>query len=270
MVLNDVSVAFQTSNGIDFALKNINLSINEGDFAVIIGKNGSGKSTLLRVLSGLCPLSKGTITYAKENCAVQVVLQNPESQIVGETVYEDICFGLENMGVQREDMLHKVIDALKWVGLEDAIYQPVEHLSGGQKQLLSIAGALALDAQVILFDEATSMLDPLSRENVLEVVLQLNKKGKTVIWATQFMEEVGYGNRVFALDSSRLVFQGHPREFFYGQQQNSREHPCLSLGFKPPYAVEMAYHLIESGIHLSELPLTIQQMKRVITDLCRS
>ncbi len=271
--LNNVSVAFTTPEGIKPVLIDINLQITRGDWVAVIGRNGSGKSTLSLVLARLCPISRGKITYESGNAqqqSTQLIFQNPDAQIVGETVYEDICFGLENKAIPPADFSTRVHAALTQVGLEDFHHRRVEHLSGGQKQLLCIAAALAMDAAVLIFDEATSMLDPLSRQRVVLTAKKLHEQGKTIIWVTQFMEELGYANRVIALDAGQIAFDGNPSQFFYGTDDNQVAPPYTRLSFIAPYIVQVTQQLLQAGVNLSHLPLLPIQLDHIVRDLCRS
>lgn len=275
----DVSVAFQTPTGPLPVLNHISFEIPEGDWVTIVGPNGSGKSTVGRVLAGLCAVSSGSLQcgLAKNDCHVQMVFQNPDAQIVGQTVYEDICFGLENTAVPAADMPNRVNAALALVGLQAYTDASVERLSGGQKQLLCIASALALRPAAIVFDEATAMLDPLSREHVLRVVKDLHTRGMTVIWITHWMEELMYAKRVIALKQGRVCFSGSPRAFFYtsaGASGVNREDsydgthtpltPCEALGFSLPYSVQVVRALAKMGVHMPCEPISAEQLSLAV------
>lgn len=260
LTLSGVSVAFDTPDGVHTVLDGIDLTIAAGEWVVLIGQNGSGKSTLAKVLCGLSPISKGV---AEQNdLQVQMVFQNPEAQIVGETVYEDVCFGMENRAVDPDEMPERARAALEKVGLAELIGQSVTTLSGGQKQLLGIAGCLAVEADVIVFDECTAMLDPASREMVLGVAQELQRQGKTLIWITQWMEELAYADRVVALAAGRVAYDGTAREFFY-------DGVCAELGFVPPYAVQVAESLRTKGVVLQGQPVTPKELSEAVGDVCR-
>jgi energy-coupling factor transport system ATP-binding protein len=260
LILSGVTVAFRTPEGIHKALDEVDLKIRQGEWVALIGHNGSGKSTLAKVLSGLCPVSRGEVEQSGSN--VQMVFQHPEAQIVGETVYEDICFGLENRAVDPEEMPERARFALEKVGLSHLLHRPVTELSGGQKQLLSIAGCLAMEAETLVFDECTAMLDPASREMVLSVAKELHRQGKTLIWITQWMEELAHADRVVALERGRVAYDGEARTFFY-------EGVCERLGFVPTYAVQVAQRLREKGVELSARPLTPEELSEAVSDVCR-
>ena len=178
-------VSFQYDNNETYALKDVSLHINEGEWLAIVGHNGSGKSTMAKLLNGLQFPLEGEITVAglklnEENVweirkQIGMVFQNPDNQFVGTTVEDDVAFGLENHGVERQEMIFRVEDSLKKVEMEQFLNQEPHHLSGGQKQRVAIASVLALRPSIIILDEATSMLDPRGREEVLETVRELKE-----------------------------------------------------------------------------------------------
>jgi energy-coupling factor transport system ATP-binding protein len=194
---------------------------------------------------------------------VQMVFQNPEAQIVGETLYEDVCFGLENRAVDPAEMPGRALAALRQVGLADKLHHPVTMLSGGQKQLLGIAGCLATEADAIVFDEATAMLDPASRERMLGVVKQLHQGGATVIWITQWLEELAYADRVIALEDGKIVYGGDPRGFFYAVAGEGSA--CERMGFAPPYVVQVAEGLRRRGVELVGRPILPQELSEAVS-----
>ncbi|MBL0386846.1 ATP-binding cassette domain-containing protein [Tumebacillus sp. ITR2] len=243
-------------SGIRFVLQEVDLEVRRGDWIAIIGRNGSGKSTLGRVMAGLLPVSRGVCE--RGDGRVQLVFQNPDAQIVGETVWEDVCFGLENLAVPTEEMPARAEAALSKVGLLEKKDADVSTLSGGQKQLLAVAGCLAMQAEVLIFDEATSMLDPESRASLLRVAADLHLTGRTVVWITQWMDEVVRAERVAALETGRVVFEGTPEQFFYGR--DGEDSPSDRLHFAPPYAVQVARALEQTGVALRTRPLLPEQV----------
>ncbi|GAA3409625.1 ATP-binding cassette domain-containing protein [Paenibacillus hodogayensis] len=276
--LKDADLAAASGDEAEAVLKRLVLTIREGEFVAVIGRNGSGKSTLLRVLGGLVPLRGGELAVGGSGRSIGMVFQNPDAQLVGETVYEDVCFGLENAAVPAEEMPERARTALASVGLNVAPDEPVENLSGGQKQLLSVAGAIVTGARALLLDEPTAMLDPASKRNVLEAVCRLHEGGTTVVWSTQAMDEIGYADRVIALDGGRLVFDGTPEQFLYGDFRPGESVdedgellpcPCRTLGFRLPYPVEVAHRLVRSGVPLRTLPLHPDQLLEAVDSLCR-
>ncbi len=267
-VLQRVSVAYTTADGVKPIIVDLDLTIQAGELIVIVGPNGSGKSTLSHVLAGLSPISRGTlITSGVDRDDIQVVFQNPDAQIVGDTVYEDVCFGLENHCIPSDEMEIRVRQALSDVGLDHMIRQSVETLSGGQKQLLCIADAIALDPKVLIFDEATAMLDPIARDHILHIVDTLNKRGTTILWVTQLLNEIGHFQRILALNDGKLIFDGTPNVFFYDRTEFG-ETPCAQLGLVPPYSVQVVQYLLQMGMQFDKLPILMNSLKDVITEKC--
>ncbi|WP_028549742.1 ATP-binding cassette domain-containing protein [Paenibacillus sp. UNC451MF] len=259
-------------------LHDIHLHIHSKEWVTIVGTNGSGKSTLAKVIAGLHPITEGSMTSSiPGNPAAQLVFQNPDTSIIGETVYEDVCFGLVNYGVSEPALEQIAMKALGRVGLASLAHTPASSLSGGQKQLLAIAGCLAVSPSLYIFDEATSMLDPLSRKTILELAHQLHVEGSTVIWITQLLDELTGSDRVIALESGRVAFDGSSREFFYGTAADYMVNslsdagmtPCESLGFTPPYVVAVAQRLIRQGCVLKTKPLSPEELSHVVGVLCQ-
>jgi len=227
------------------ALDSISFSIDEGEYVAVVGANGSGKSSLLRLLDGLRPPSSGEVrvsslaTSSREGRAralraVGLVFQSPVDQIVSSSVEEDVAFGPENLGLPRTEIRRRVDAALAAVGLAGETRRPSHFLSAGQQQRLAIAGALALDARCIAFDEATAMLDPAARETVLGLMESLVASGRTVVHVTQDMDEAARAPRVLVLDSGRLVFDGSPEELFASDGDSI---PALAVLGRPDCAV---------------------------------
>lgn len=277
IALRGVSVVFELDGQVQTVLSQLDLDIHRGEWLAIVGRNGSGKTTLATVLSGLCGISGGRILYSGETMAehprdVQLVFQNPEAQIVGETVIEDVCFGLENLAVPATDMAQKAHEALAQVGLLRRAQSAVSSLSGGQKQLLCIADCLAMDAQIIVFDEATAMLDPASRRRVLETVRHLHQAGRTVVWITQWLDELAWADRIIALEEGRLAFEGPRAAFFYGAvtaPDGNAISPCEALGFRLPYTVTVAQELLAQGVPLRGYPVLPEELATAVVDACR-
>ncbi|WP_127584484.1 ATP-binding cassette domain-containing protein [Paenibacillus koleovorans] len=253
-----VSVAYSTVDGIRLILDQIDLVLRRGEWLALVGRNGSGKSTLAKVAAGLLPISAGRIELGwVEQATVRMVLQNPEAQLIGETVEEDLTFTLEIIGLTGAELERRLGVALQAVGLERLRYAAVAELSGGQKQLLAIAGCIASEAQLIVFDEATSMLDPLARERLLETASQLHASGVAIVWVTHEMEELAGADRVIALDQGRVEYEGNVRRFFYADATGRRgESACERLGLALPFAIEAVAELGAQGVELPEQPLT--------------
>ena len=208
------------------AVNDVNLDIEAGQFVAVLGHNGSGKSTLAKHLNALLLPTEGTlwvdgIDTSKEPELWKVrqkagmVFQNPDNQIIGTVVEEDVGFGPENMGVPTEKIWERVDESLKKTGMTSYRYHSPNKLSGGQKQRVAIAGVMAMRPKCIILDEPTAMLDPNGRKEVLEAVSDLNRReGVTVILITHYMEEVVHADKVYVMDNGEVVMQGTPREIF--------------------------------------------------------
>ena len=209
-----------------YAVDGVSLSVKRGEFLVIIGRNGSGKSTLAKLFNALLlPQSgtvrvKGMLTLDEDSVwdirrAVGMVFQNPDNQIVGTTVEEDVAFGVENLGVEPPLIRSRIDAAMRAAGVDELVDRPPYQLSGGQKQRVAIAGILAMKPECIVLDEATSMLDPDGRREVLSIVRELNEKeGIAVVLITHHMDEVRLSDRVIVMDNGRAVFEGLPNQLF--------------------------------------------------------
>jgi energy-coupling factor transport system ATP-binding protein len=201
---------------------------------------------------------------------IPFVMQNPEAGLFGETPMEELVFTLEQQCMKSELIMDKARAALCRVGLEHCMDLRINELSGGQKQLVSIAACIATESPLLLFDEATSMLDPWSRQEVLKAVKVCHREGAAVIWLTQHMEEAAMGERVIVLENGAIVFDSNPVDFFYGETSNSvngnldlivtLETPCHHFGFKAPYPVQIAQELLKLGKPMAQLPLTKEQL----------
>lgn len=206
-------------------LNNVSFTIEAGEFVAIVGANSSGKSTIAKLMDGLLLPRKGTVKFnsldttkptdlAEMHRQIGFVFQNPEDQFITTTVMDEVLFGLENMGVPREEMRSRVDEALQAVHMEDYLEAMPHELSGGQKQRVAIAAILAMHPRVIIFDEATSMLDPQGRQQVHSIMQELHSQGMTIIYITHHMEEVLSAKRVLLLHQGRLEFDGDPLTFF--------------------------------------------------------
>lgn len=226
IVLKGVSYSYSLGEGRSLkALKNLSFSIEKGEFVTLLGMNGSGKSTLAKLLNGLFIPSEGEIlidglsTTGQKNTfeirkKVGMVFQNPDNQMVATIIEDDIAFGPENLGLSREEIVNRVGDALKSVGMEEFRERTTDKLSGGQKQRIAIAGVLAMRPDVIIFDESTSMLDPKGRDEIMDIARKLNGEGITIINITHSMEEAALSDRVIVLRKGRIAIDGTPKEVF--------------------------------------------------------
>ncbi len=253
-ILELVNVGFQYVGSEKAALKNISLSIRKGEVIAIVGHNGSGKSTLCKLFNALLLPSEGTVTVRGMNTCdeastleirrrVGMVFQNPDNQLVTTIVEEDVGFGPENLGVPPVEIRARVSAALESVEMTAYAEKASHALSGGQKQRVAIAGLLAMQPEVLVLDEATAMLDPKGREEVLSTVLRLNREqGMTVVMITQFMEEALGVDRVFVLSEGRLVMEGTPVEVF--NERTLLEESRLEA----PAYVQLRDELIAAGL----------------------
>jgi len=254
------------------ALKEINLEIERGEFLTIIGSNGSGKSTLARHINGLLLPTSGDVWVKGMNTKdreclwkirqeVGMVFQNPDNQIVATTVEDDIAFGLENMGIDRENMLERVNWALQVVGLEEYRRFEPHLLSGGQKQRVAIAGVIAMHPSFLILDEPTAMLDPRGRKEVIEVIKKLNQEeGITVIFITHLMEEVIESNRVVVLNKGEIALNGKPKDIFL------KVDALRSFALDIPQITELAFRLNHKGLkNISPSTLKVEEM---VEQLC--
>ncbi len=266
------NVSFSYDDGTP-ALEGVSLDVPKGEFLCIVGHNGSGKSTLAKMLNGLLLPSSGTVTVAGMDTAddehildirrlVGMVFQNPDNQIVTTVVREDVAFGPENLGVPTEEMAVRVDEAIKAVGMESYAESAPHMLSGGQKQRIAIAGMLAMDPEVLVLDEATAMLDPMGRRDILRIVRELHeKKGITVIMITQYMEEAVGADRVIVMNGGHIVMEGTPAEVF------RRGDELRAIRLDVPAAVEMRELLLKEGVADCGDAMTLEELSE---SLCRS
>ncbi|MFC5465894.1 energy-coupling factor ABC transporter ATP-binding protein [Lederbergia graminis] len=249
--IKDISFTYEGQDS--FALQNVSLTVTKGEWLAVVGHNGSGKSTLARILLGLQFPNSGTVMVDNKvlteetiwdiRRVVGMVFQNPDNQFVGSTVQDDVAFGLENNGILHDDMVLRVEDALNRVHMSDFLNQEPHHLSGGQKQRVAIAGIIALSPKVIILDEATSMLDPLGREEVLKTVKDLkDEQGLTVISITHDLEEAAKADRVIVMNKGQFYKEGTPSEIFQLEEE------LISLGLDIPFPIKMANALRDRGI----------------------
>lgn len=244
--------------GITTAVDNVNIDIKAGDFVAVLGHNGSGKSTFAKHLNALVMPTEGTVyvdgmdtkdadNTLKVRQTAGMVFQNPDNQIVGTLVDEEVGFGPENIGVPTEEIWERVEKSLKAVGMYKFRNASPNKLSGGQKQRVAIAGIVAMKPKCIVLDEPTAMLDPLGRKEVIHVLHELNKKeGVTIILITHYMEEVIDADHVFVMDNGKVVMEGTPRQIF------SQVDKLKELRLDVPQVTELAYELKKEGLPVKD------------------
>ena len=254
------------------AVDGVELNVKKGDFVAILGHNGSGKSTLAKHINALLLPSEGEVWVAGMNTKEEshvwdirqsagMVFQNPDNQIIGTVVEEDVGFGPENMGIPTEEIWVRVEEALKAVGMYKYRKHSPNRLSGGQKQRVAIAGIVAMHPQCIVLDEPTAMLDPNGRKEVIRAVRALNMvEDITVLLITHYMEEVVYADRVIVMDEGKVVMQGSPKEVF------SHVEELQALRLDVPQVTLLAHELKKKGIPLSDGILTIEEL---VNELCQ-
>lgn len=252
------------------AVDHVSFSIEEGSYTTIIGHNGSGKSTLAKLLIGLLEKKSGEITIAdlpldEEHLydireKVGVVFQNPDNQFIGSTVADDIAFGLENHQVPTEEMQNLIEEYAKKVGMSDFLNSEPTKLSGGQKQRVAIAGVLAMNLNIIILDEATSMLDPKGKVEINELIEQLHKKTNlTIVSITHDMEEVTKSDHVVVLDDGKVKMQGKPYEVLLNEDE------LIASKLDIPFALKLQKELKNAGIEV-EKQITIEG---IVDELCQ-
>lgn len=254
------------------AVDDVNLDIKKGEFVAVLGHNGSGKSTMAKHINAILTPTDGIVWVAGKDTAKEenlwdvrqsagMVFQNPDNQIIGTIVEEDVGFGPENIGVPTEDIWKRVDNALRAVGMTAYRHHSPNKLSGGQKQRVAIAGVVAMKPQCIVLDEPTAMLDPMGRREVIATVRELNEKEHvTVILITHYMEEVIDADKVIVMDDGRVVMQGMPREIF-SQVEKLKEYRL-----DVPQVTELAYELKKEGLPLPDGILTIEEL---VKELCQ-
>ena len=258
------------------ALSGISLKVKRGEFLAVIGRNGSGKSTLAKLMNALEIPSEGTVVVDgidtsgddiewEVRSRVGMVFQNPDNQIIGATVEEDVAFGLENLGVPREDMIPRIDEATKTAGLEGLEKSEPRNLSGGQKQRVAIAGIIAMRPECIVLDEATAMLDPVGRREVMKVASELNKEhGITIVHITHHMDEVARCDRAIVIENGQAVMEGTPRELF------SRPDEMRRYGLEVPAVTALADSLKKNGFDLPDSIINVPEALEALTALIKN
>lgn len=257
------------------ALRDVSLDIEEGSFVAILGHNGSGKSTFAKLMNGILLPTDGTVyisdmrTNDEEHLwdvrkTAGMVFQNPDNQIIGNVVEEDVGFGPENMGVPTEEIWERVDQSLEAVGMTAYRLQSPNKLSGGQKQRVAIAGVMAMKPRCIVLDEPTAMLDPNGRREVIKTIHELNKQeGITVLLITHYMEEVIDADRVIVMDAGQVVMDGTPKEVF------SQVKELKKYSLDVPQVTELADELKEAGMNLPDGILTIDELVEHLVPMFR-
>jgi energy-coupling factor transport system ATP-binding protein len=253
------------------ALRGVDLRIEKGSFVVVLGHNGSGKSTLAKTFNAVLLPSGGHVyvqgmdtqdesLLLKIRQRVGMVFQNPDNQIVANVVEEDVAFAPENLGVPTPEIRQRVDDALKAVGMSEFVRHAPHLLSGGQKQRVAIAGVIAMQPECIVLDEATAMLDPVGRQEVLSTVHRLNReKGITVVLITHHMNEAEDADRVIVMDDGKVAMDGTPAEIF------SRAEELWDIGLTVPDTVALLYQLRQEGLDVPLTALTVDACADVVT-----
>lgn len=251
---------------IDRAVDDVSVDIKQGDFIAILGHNGSGKSTFAKHINAILNPTEGTVwvdgmdTKKEENVwdirqTAGMVFQNPDNQIIGQVVEEDVGFGPENMGIPTKEIWERVEESLRAVGMYQYRKHSPNKLSGGQKQRVSIAGVLAMHPKCIILDEPTAMLDPNGRKEVIRAVRGLNQvEGVTVILITHYMEEIIHADKVFVMDKGKIAMEGTPREIF------SKVDELKKLRLDVPQVTLLAHELQQRGIPLPNGILTTEEL----------
>lgn len=256
--------------GITRAVDEVDLDIKQGDFVAILGHNGSGKSTLAKHLNAILYPTEGTVWVDGKDTAQEeylwdirqnagMVFQNPDNQIIGQVVEEDVGFGPENMGVPTKEIWERVEESLKAVGMYKYRKHSPNKLSGGQKQRVSIAGVIAMHPKCIILDEPTAMLDPNGRKEVIRAVRALNDvEGITVVLITHYMEEIIHADKAVVMDKGKIAMQGTPREIF------SQVEKLKKLRLDVPQVTLLAYELKKSGLNLPDGILTCDELMNAL------
>ena len=259
--------------GIIRAVDDVSVDVKAGEFVAILGSNGSGKSTFAKHLNALLFPTEGSVWVDGKNTgdptsvwdirkSAGMIFQNPDNQIIGQVVEEDVGFGPENMGIPTEEIWQRVEESLKSVGMWEYRKSSPNRLSGGQKQRVSIAGVIAMHPKCIVMDEPTAMLDPNGRYEVIRAARALNEvENVTIILITHYMEEVIFADRVIVMDKGKVVMQGTPREFF------SKVDKLKELRLDVPQVTILAHELKKRGLKLPDGILTTEELSKALKNL---
>ncbi len=276
-IISVQDVSFTYEEAAEAALTHVSLDVKKGEFLAVLGHNGSGKSTLAKLLNALYLPTEGKVIACGYDTADEdhlwdirqaagMIFQNPDNQIVATVVREDVAFGMENLGVPHDEMVKRIDEALEAVRMSHKADAAPHMLSGGQKQRVAIAGILAMQPSVIIADEATAMLDPSGRKEVLKTIKRLNReKGITVVWITHFMEEAAQADRIVVMNKGTTVLSGTPREVFE-QVETLRE-----IHLDVPHMTDLSQDLRKEGMPLPAGILTVEEMAEEVCKLvCQS
>ena len=279
IIIKTENVGFTYNDGVDdqasFAdkfqpvLKNVSLNIRRGEYVAVLGHNGSGKSTFAKLLNLILTPTVGKIYIDGIDITnpdmtedevfdirrkVGMVFQNPDNQLVATVVEEDVAFGPENLGLPREEIRRRVVNALNVVGMQDYTHHAPHKLSGGQKQRVAIAGIIAMKPEIIVFDESTAMLDPLGRKEVVNIMEKLNREEKiTVINITHYMDEAARADRIIVINDGEVIVDDVPKKVF------SKTELLHSVGLEAPQSVELISELRKIGMNITDEVLTEEE-----------
>lgn len=254
-----------------YILNDVSFHVKQGEWLSIIGHNGSGKSTLVRLIDGLLEAESGEIVIAGDKLMadnawekrqqIGMIFQNPDNQFVGATVEDDVAFGLENQGLSHEEMTQRVQEALELVGMTEFKTREPARLSGGQKQRVAIAGVVALRPQIIILDEATSMLDPEGRLDLIRIVRQIkDTHGLTVISITHDLDEIALSDRVIVMKSGQIESTSTPEELFIRED-------LKKLDMDKPFTIELVERLRQKGLGLPHQYFTDEELEERLWEL---
>lgn len=263
--LDHVSYTYPSETIVKPAVSNLSLTIQQGEWIALVGHNGSGKSTMAKLINGLVFPSEGTVevfglplneqTLWEIRSHLGMVFQNPDNQFVGATVQDDVAFALENNGIPYAEMVERVEHALKQVQMADFINQEPHHLSGGQKQRVAIAGAIALRPKLLILDEATSMLDPQGRREVIQTIRTLKETSDvTVLSITHDLEEAMLADRVIVMNGGEKFAEGKPRDVFANREE------ITQLGLDLPFAANVGALLRAHGVEVASTIMSEQEL----------
>ncbi|WP_434751341.1 energy-coupling factor ABC transporter ATP-binding protein [Paenibacillus amylolyticus] len=273
--LQDVRVHYAAEGGeVKKALDGVTLTLKSGEWLSIVGANGSGKSTLAGLLLGYIPLSGGE-REVPDNLIIRGVLQQPDAQVLGDTIEEEFHFALSHLHISDVEKMMRRQDALQTVGLHLSADATIAPLSGGQKQLLNIATALAAKPDVFIMDEPTAMLDPDARDRIEHIVQTMTSQGTAVIWITHHLEEATLCDRIIAMHKGECVYDGVPESFFYPAASAMEsvagtkpceevQSPCEKLGLEPPFTVKTSLILKKKGELPDSMPLRPEQLAKEV------